>query len=250
MYATPRAWEENTERAAHWIGAAAAGGADLILLPELFAIGSFFGPDLPTFAEPPMARTTQWLRGVAQEHGATVAGTILERWGLRIYNTLLVADSSGRLFRYMKRHLSALESKIVASGRTPNVLPATIGRIGCLICSDGNNVELRQSIARAKVDLILVPQAIGATMELGRRVEAMEKAGSCPLWGPIVRELGAPAVLAGLLGVFENPTPEDVGDYLRGGTYVIDASGHALAHVAFPEEGVALATVTLRHQGD
>jgi hypothetical protein len=36
-----------------------------------------------------------------------------------------------------------------------------------------------------------------------------------------------------------------VGDYLRGGTYAIDAAGRGLAHVPFPEEGVAVAAVSL-----
>jgi predicted amidohydrolase len=114
-----------------------------------------------------------------------------------------------------------------------------------LICSDGNDAALRQSIVQAGVDLVLVPQAIGATERLGRLVETMEEEGRRPLWGPIVRELGVPAVTAGLVGVFENPVPEEIGDYLRGGTYVIDAAGRGLAHVPFPEEGVAVAAVSL-----
>jgi hypothetical protein len=60
-----------------------------------------------------------------------------------------------------------------------------------------------------------------------------------------VRELGAPAVTAGLVGVFQNPMPEEIGNYLRGGTYVIDAAGRGLAHVPFPEEGVAMAAISL-----
>jgi predicted amidohydrolase len=114
-----------------------------------------------------------------------------------------------------------------------------------LICSDGNDAALRQNIVHAGVDLVLVPQAIGATERLDRLVEAMEEEGRRPLWGPIVRELGAPAVTAGLVGSFENPLPEEIGDYLRGGTYVIDAAGRGLAHVPFPEEAVAVAAVSL-----
>jgi predicted amidohydrolase len=125
------------------------------------------------------------------------------------------------------------------------VLSTTIGHVGCLICSDGNDAALRQNIVRAGVDLVLVPQAIGATERLGQLVETMEDGGRRPLWGPIVRELGAPAVAAGLVGVFENPMSEEVGDYLRGGTYVIDAAGRGLAHVPFPEEGVAVTTLRL-----
>jgi predicted amidohydrolase len=157
---------------------------------------------------------------------------------------LLVAEPDGRILRYAKRKLGEAEVAFIAPGREPNVLSTTIGRVGCLICSDGNDAALRQSIVHAGVDLVLVPQAIGATERLGRLVETMEE-GSRPLWGPIVRELGVPAVTAGLVGVFENPVPEEIGDYLRGGTYVIDAAGRGLAHVPFPEEGVAVAAVSL-----
>jgi predicted amidohydrolase len=245
MSAAPRAWEVNTVRAAGWIGAAVDAGARLVLLPELFAIGSFYAPDLTTFAEPPMGRTARWLLTVAQEYSIVVAGTILERCGNHVHNTLLVAEPDGRILRYAKRTLGEAEAAFIAPGREPNVLSTTIGHVGCLICSDGNDAALRQNIVHAGVDLVLVPQAIGATERLGRLVETMEEEGRRPLWGPIVRELGAPAVTAGLVGVFENPLPEEIGDYLRGGTYVIDAAGHGLAHVPFPEEGVAVAAVSL-----
>ena len=245
MFATPRAWEANTARAAGWIGAAVDAGARLVLLPELFAIGSFYAPDLTTFAEPPMGRTARWLLTVAQEHSIVVAGTILERCTGHLHNTLLVAEPDGRLLRYAKRHLGVEVEFDVAPGHEPNVLCTSLGHFGCLICSDGNDVALRQHIARAGVDLVLVPQAIGATYQMGQMVESMEEAGCRPLWGEIVRELGAPAVTAGLVGVFENPMPEQIGDYLRGGTYVIDAAGRGLAHVPFPEEGVAVAAISL-----
>jgi predicted amidohydrolase len=245
MSASPRAWELNTARAAGWMGAAVDAGARLVLLPELFAIGSFYAPDLPTFAEPSMGRTARWLLTVAQEHRIVVAGTILERCRSHMHNTLLVAEPDGRLLRYAKRHLGVEVEFAVAPGREPNVLRTSIGHVGCLICSDGNDAALRRNIARAGVDLVLVPQAIGATYQLGLMVESMEEAGCRPLWGEIVRELGAPAVTAGLVGGFENPRPQEIGDYLRGGTYVVDATGRGLAHVPFPEEGVAMATVRL-----
>lgn len=245
MAASPRAWEVNTARAARWVASAVAAGPRLILLPELFALGSFYAPDLLTFVEPPMGRTAGWLLQIAREHCIVIAGTTLERWGSQVHNTLLIAAPDGRLLRYAKRHLGPVEAQFITPGHEPNVLHTSIGRVGCLICSDGGDAELRRNIVRADVDLVLVPQAIGATEELGRLVETMEEGGRQPLWGAIVRELGVPAVTAGLVGVFENPRPETIGSYLRGGTYVIDAAGRGLSHVPFPEEGVALATVRL-----
>src|SRR5207248_4923809 len=118
MYASPRAWEVNTARAAGWIGAAVDAGARLVLLPELFAIGSFYAPDLTTFAEPPMGSTARRLLTVAREHSIVVAGTILESCGSQVHNTLLVAEPDGRILRYAKRHLGEAEVEFeIAPGR-------------------------------------------------------------------------------------------------------------------------------------
>jgi predicted amidohydrolase len=182
---------------------------------------------------------------VAHEYSTVVAGTILERCGSHVHNTLLVAEPGGRILRYAKRKLGEAEVAFIAPGRGPNILSTILGRVGWLICSDGNDAALRQNIVQAGADLVLVPQAIGATERLGRLVETMEDGGRRPLWGPIVRELGVLAVTAGLVRIFENPMPEEVGAYLRGGTYVIDAAGRGLAHVPFPEEAVAVAAVSL-----
>jgi predicted amidohydrolase len=246
MTASPRAWEMNTARAAGWIEIAVSAGARLVLLPELFAIGSFYAPDLLAFAEPPQGRTARWLLAAAADYCSVVAGTILERRDGRVHNTLLFAEPDGRLLRYTKRNLGVVEREFgIARGGEPNVLRTALGHVGCLICSDGNNVDLRQTIAQANSDVVLVPQAIGATERLGRLVETMEEGGRQPLWGEIVRELGVPTVTAGLVGIFENPRPEVMGDYLRGGTYIIDAAGCGIAYVPFPEEGVAVATLPL-----
>jgi predicted amidohydrolase len=243
LLARPRAWDENIARAEGWIRTVAASGAALVLLPELFAIGSFYSDDLLDFVESPTGRTTAWLASVAHTYRVILAGTILERSGTAIFNTLILAEPSGQVARYRKRNRGPLERPLITPGRGPVVLETSIGHVGCLICSDGNDSSLYQRIGRAGVDLLLVPQAIGATVPLGYEVERIEEGGTKPLWGPIVRTIGAPAVTAGLVGPFENPVPAQAGDYLRGGTYVIDKDGQALAHVAFPREGIALATV-------
>jgi predicted amidohydrolase len=131
-----------------------------------------------------MGRTARWLLTVAQEHSIVVAGTILERCGSHVHNTLLVAQPDGRILQYAKRMLGEAEAAFIAPGCEPNVLSTTIGHVGCLICTDGNDAALRQALVRAGVDLVLVPQAIEATYQLGRLVETMEDGGRRPLWGP------------------------------------------------------------------
>jgi N-carbamoylputrescine amidase len=246
LLARPRAWDENVARAEDWVRTAAATGAQVVLLPELFAIGSFYAEDLLDFVEGRTGRTSSWMVSVARAYRVLLAGTILERSRIAVFNSLILAEPSGQVVRYQKRNLGPLERPLIRPGRGPLVLKTSVGRIGCLICSDGSDARLCRSICRASVDLLLVPQAIGATVQLGYDVERMEENGTEPLWGPIVGEIGAPAVTAGLVGPFENPIPDRVGNYLRGGTYVIDGNGRALAHVAFPNEGVALATLPVR----
>jgi predicted amidohydrolase len=70
------AWEDratNLARLAPRVEAAAAGGAALVVLPEMFASG--FSMDTTKVAEPLGGPTEAWLRALAERTGAAVAGS-------------------------------------------------------------------------------------------------------------------------------------------------------------------------------
>jgi len=97
-------WEDrqaNFERIAPQIRAAAQAGAQLVVLPEMFACGFSLQA---AFAEPPDGPSTQFLRDEARAHGIWLAGSIPERVGDRPTNTLVLVAPDGIVHRYRKIH--------------------------------------------------------------------------------------------------------------------------------------------------
>ena len=101
------AWEDpeaNFARLRPWIAAAAAAGARLCVLPEMFASG--FSMATERIREPPGGPSTRFLAEQAQQHGLWVCGSLpeLPAGAARPFNTLVLADPRGELVRYRKIH--------------------------------------------------------------------------------------------------------------------------------------------------
>lgn len=100
-------WEQpvaNYRAYAPWIGAAAAAGARLVVLPEMFACG--FSMDTSRICEPPGGPSTRFLIERAREHKLWVCGSIpeLAPGATRPRNTLVLSSPEGELHRYQKIH--------------------------------------------------------------------------------------------------------------------------------------------------
>jgi len=101
------AWEDpeaNFRRLRPWIASAAAAGARLVALPEMFSCG--FSMAAERIAEPEGGASASFLAEEARRHGLWLAGSIPERpeGSLRPYNTLVLAGPGGEAFRYRKIH--------------------------------------------------------------------------------------------------------------------------------------------------
>jgi predicted amidohydrolase len=100
-------WEDpaaNFARLAPKLAAAAAAGARLIVLPEMFACG--FSMNTAAIAEDRGGPSVTFLRERAQALGVWICGTVPERAAAseRPANTLILAGPAGQLHRYRKRH--------------------------------------------------------------------------------------------------------------------------------------------------
>ncbi|HEX4951902.1 MAG TPA: carbon-nitrogen family hydrolase [Thermoanaerobaculia bacterium] len=100
-------WEDppgNFARLTPWLERAAAAGARLITLPEMYACG--FSMATERTAEPPGGPSTDFLVRQARRLGCWLAGSLPERapGAERPTNTLLVAGPGGELHRYAKLH--------------------------------------------------------------------------------------------------------------------------------------------------
>ena len=100
-------WErpaDNFARLAPKIAAAKAAGAQLVVLPEMYATG--FSMRTETIAEDVDGPSQAFLSEQAQRHGICVCGSVPERGapGQKPYNTLVLADPTGNQHRYRKIH--------------------------------------------------------------------------------------------------------------------------------------------------
>ncbi|MCA9692156.1 MAG: carbon-nitrogen family hydrolase [Myxococcales bacterium] len=101
------AWEDpaaNFQRLAPQVASAAASGARLVILPEMYACG--FSMATARIEEPVGGPSTTFLQDQARAHGLWICGSLPERreGTARPANTLVLAGPTGELHRYRKIH--------------------------------------------------------------------------------------------------------------------------------------------------
>lgn len=149
---------------------AAAGGAGLLVCPELFLTGYAIGADVSRLAETADGPAAEAVARIAAEHGVAVLYGYPERAaeGARPHGSALLHNSArligpdgSPLANYRKTHLfGGFEQEWFTPGDTP-VVQAELGglRVGILICYDVEFPENVRAHALAGTDLLLVPTA-------------------------------------------------------------------------------------------
>ena len=153
---------------------AAASGADLITLPEMFCC-PYETSNFPLYAEKEGGATWQFAADLARRLGVYLsAGSMPEadEEG-RIYNTAYVFDREGRqIAKHRKMHLFDInvkdgqvfqESLTLTPGNSVTVFDTEFGRMGLCICYDFRFPELCRLMALQGAQLILVPAAFNMT---------------------------------------------------------------------------------------
>jgi N-carbamoylputrescine amidase len=155
---------ENIARTTAAIRSASAGGADLVVLPELVATGyvldrdalldraestTDFGPALSAWS------------AAARELGITVVGGFAEQADGLLYNSVAVLGPDGlHAGTYRKLHLFGSERGVFAPGNLglPVIEVAGIS-LGLVVCYDLRFPEAVRILALRDVDLVAVPTA-------------------------------------------------------------------------------------------
>ncbi|MEU3298273.1 carbon-nitrogen hydrolase family protein [Streptomyces sp. NPDC006678] len=146
---------------------AAAGGAGLLVCPEMFLTGYAIGADVPRLAEPADGPSAEAVAEIAVRHGIAVLYGYPERGTgadeERVYNAAqLIGPDGARLANYRKTHLfGCFEQEWFTPGDEP-VVQADLGglRVGLLICYDVEFPENVRAHALAGTDLLAVPTAL------------------------------------------------------------------------------------------
>ncbi|NLB62216.1 MAG: carbon-nitrogen hydrolase family protein [Clostridiales bacterium] len=162
----------NLLRAEQMLKDAAAYGADMAILPEMFSIK--YNPKLFFIAsEPLIGETYGMLSQTAKETNMAIIGGSMPEFHLgKVYNTSLVFDKFGEFIgRYRKAHLFDVdlpdfrfkESDAISAGdNLPLIFDEPI-RTGVAICFDIRFPEWSRIMFEQAVDLIALPAAFSNT---------------------------------------------------------------------------------------
>ncbi|MCP4680637.1 MAG: carbon-nitrogen family hydrolase [Deltaproteobacteria bacterium] len=141
------AWEdrqENYRRVSVFAEQAKAEGADLFILPEMFATGFSMNPSVT--AEQAGGETATFMRSIAQKHRmGVIGGFVIAAKGGKGHNVALAIDREGRdLASYSKTHLFSFldEEKFHEPGDGPVPFEFEGVRCACYVCFDLRFPEL------------------------------------------------------------------------------------------------------------
>ena len=159
---------ENIRHAISLCERAADGGAQLLVLPELFALqyAGFSRRDRPllALAEPIDGPTCQALGAVAQHRSVWVVAPIFERAlpGVAYDSAVLIGPDGAPRGVYRKTHVALLAQEPSGQGkfyfREGNTFPVRDtpwGRVGVLICYDRNFPEAWRLLVAQGVEMVL-----------------------------------------------------------------------------------------------
>jgi hypothetical protein len=231
MDVTPAPTAERLERAGRLVTEAAAAGAKLIVLPELFNTGYGYSDANHYRAEAMDGQTVAWMRRLATRLDVHLAGSLLLLDEDEVYNALLLVAPDGRNWRYDKIYPWGWERGYFRNGRDITVADTELGRIGMLVCWDVAHAELWRRYA-GRVDLMLIsscPPNVTqpvyhlpggeqlAAGDMGLAMATMQGVAGRTFGEALneqVRWLNVPAVHTTASGRFRSPLPAALGTML------------------------------------
>ncbi|WP_060478520.1 MULTISPECIES: N-carbamoylputrescine amidase [Pseudomonas] len=245
----PCSWDlpGNLERAEQLVRQAAAQGAQVILLQELFATPYFCieqDHKHQALAQPyPSSPILQRFAALAGELGVVLPLSWYERAGNAFFNSLTVADADGRLLGvYRKTHIpNAIgyqEKEYFSPGDTGfKVWDTAFGRLGIGICWDQWFPETARCLALMGAEVLLFPTAIGSEpgcMELDSRDH----------WQVAMRGHAAanlvPVVAANRVGKEVAGSDESLSMMFYGSSFICDHKGAMLTEADRASSGIWL----------
>lgn len=240
----------NLDKAERLVRAAAAQGARLVLLQELFATPYFCIEQDPAYLELAEAagdsRLLQRFAALARELGVVLPVSFFERGNNAYFNSVAIIDADGRqLGVYRKTHIpdgpGYQEKFYFSPGDTGfRVWDTQVGRIGVGICWDQWFPESARIMALKGAELLLFPTAIGSEPPPAPPVDSRRH------WQRVQQGHAAanlmPLIAANRIGV-ERPRRNPEQSHIRfyGSSFIADQTGALLAEAGDADEAVLMA---------
>lgn len=240
--------EENLDKAVRAVREAAARGANIVCLQELFRSLYFCTTeDYAPFdlAEAIPGPTTDHLSTVARECGVVIIASLFEKRAEGVYhNTTAVIDADGTyLGKYRKMHIPDDPSFYEKFYFTPGdlgfkVWKTKFGTLGVLICWDQWYPEAARLTALAGAEMLFYPTAIGWAVGEDKKICADQHSA----WETIQR---SHAIANGIPVIAVNRTGRESELDFWGGSFVADCLGEILYKAPHDREETAVVTLDL-----
>ena len=239
---------QNVEKALGRIGEAAAAGANIVCLQELFA-GQYpcQTEDHARFdeAEPIPGPTSQALSEAARRHGVVVIGSLFARRAAGLYhNPAVVFDAGGSLAgMYRKMHIPDDPLYYEKFYFTPGDLgfrafDTRFGRVGVCVCWDQWYPEAARLTALAGAQIIFYPTAIGWLPD----EKDVYGASQHSAWETMMR---SHAIANGVFVAAANRTGSEGKLEFWGASFLADPNGNILARATHDREETMLVECNL-----
>ncbi len=248
--------DANTKNALHWLEKAAAQGAQVVCLPELYRSQYFCQKedvDLFELAEPIPNESVEAFQSAAARLAVAVLVPVFERRAAGVYhNSLVCIDADGNLVGiYRKMHIpddpAYYEKFYFAPGDLGfKNFDTRYGRVGTLICWDQWYPEGARLTALRGASILFYPTAIGWHPYEKEQYGAAQR----DAWMTVQRghaiSNGIYVAAANRVG-FEQPVAEQAGIEFWGSSFIADPQGVIIAEASTDNEEVLLAEVDLAH---
>lgn len=176
--------QANLQTAEKLIRQAAAEGAQLVVVPELFATGYRVEEQDGELAEPIPGKTTAWMTKLCQELRIYLVGAIIEKalqdGAEQLFDTAVLVGPDGVLGSYRKACLWAAENQRFSKGAAQYDAVFDIGscKIGLQICYEIGFPEPARIMALNGADIVVYTAAFGQARlyawDLASRARALE----------------------------------------------------------------------------
>jgi N-carbamoylputrescine amidase len=246
--------EQNLRTAVAKVGEAAAAGARLVCLPELFRSQYFAQREdaaLFDLAEPVPGPSTEALSRAAKQGGVVVIAPVFERRAPGLYhNSAAVIDADGTLLGlYRKMHVpddpAYYEKFYFAPGDLGfRVFDTRVGRIGTLVCWDQWYPEGARLTALQGAHILLYPTAIG----WHPAEKATHGAAQLDAWRTIQRSHAiANGVYVAAVNRVGHERPNATADGIEfwGSSFLVDPFGAVVAQAPADRDAVVIHEVNL-----
>lgn len=249
----------NLNKCISWVRDAAAKGAEVISLPELYSSHYFCqSEDTANFslAEPLYSTSFTAFSALAKELGVVIIVPFFERRMAGIYhNSAYIIDTDGsEAGLYRKMHIPDDPHFYEKFYFTPGdigfkTFPTNKGNIGTLICWDQWYPEAARLTAMQGAEVLFYPTAIGwHPQEKAQYGEKQHNAWMTVMKGHAVAN-GVFVAAANRIGL-EQYVPGTAGIQFWGSSFIAGPQGEILAQASHDREEILIADVDLKLQED